>query len=246
MVATRVLWALSGRRFGFCSTTVRPCDDVAVCTAGYASMTSAFLGGTWLGPWVSPVWRSSICGFCGPSGCSCDEPTNLRLWHAPIESVESVTIDGVALDETSYRVDDWSCLTRTDGGVWPSTQNLLAESDQDDTFEIEYRYGHPVPPEGELAAGVLTCELVKLQLPNTSCSLPQRVTSITRQGVSVALLDPMDFLDKGRTGLYLVDLFLASVNPGRAKRAPGIFRADDPSHRGSAHVGTWRYTAPSP
>jgi hypothetical protein len=50
--------------------------------------------------------------------------------------------------------------------------------------------------------------------------LPERVQTITRQGVTVGFLDPQDFLEKGRTGITMIDLWLRSVNPrGISRRA---------------------------
>ena len=45
------------------------------------------------------------------------------------------------------------------------------------------------------------------------CALPERITSVTRQGVSWTVLDPQDFLDKGYTGMSRVDHWLAAVKP---------------------------------
>jgi hypothetical protein len=88
----------------------------------------------------------------------------------------------------------------------------------------------------ENAAAILACELVKAHL-GVDCALPARVQTLTRQGMSMAILDPQEFLAFGRTGLYEVDLAIAAVNPhglrrratawspevkGRARRTPTV------------------------
>jgi hypothetical protein len=52
------------------------------------------------------------------------------------------------------------------------------------------------------------------------------VQSITRQGISMAILDPFDFLDNGRTGVYQFDLWLATVNPTGLPRRSRVFSPD--------------------
>ena len=67
----------------------------------------------------------------------------------------------------------------------------------------------------------LMCELAKACYTDQACRLPQRVTSITREGVTLAMLDPFEMLDKGRTGLFEVDLWLEAVNRA-ARMRPGM------------------------
>ena len=70
------------------------------------------------------------------------------------------------------------------------------------------------------------------------CSLPERVTSVSRQGMSWTLLDPQDFLESGRTGIYEIDLMLASLNPARALARPRVFSPDLP------RATAYQYAAP--
>lgn len=44
----------------------------------------------------------------------------------------------------------------------------------------------------------------------------------------MTLLDPQEFLDNGRIGLYQSDLFISAVNP---KRLQGRARSTSPDHR---------------
>ncbi len=69
-----------------------------------------------------------------------------------------------------------------------------------------------------MAARTLAIEFAKLWSDDETCALPQRVTSVSRQGVSFTILDQQDFIQELRTGLYAVDLFLKTVNPDGARR----------------------------
>jgi hypothetical protein len=78
---------------------------------------------------------------------------------------------------------------------------------------------------------VLATELVKLYEDDDTCALPQRVTSIARQGVSYTVLDNQDFIDELKTGLYAIDLFLKTANPDKARARARVFSPDQPRAR---------------
>lgn len=77
-------------------------------------------------------------------------------------------------------------------------------------IRVEYEIGANFPPGTASLIAWLANELVK-SATGKPCALPDRVTSISRQGVSWTMLDPMDFLDKGLTGIGRVDQWLAAV-----------------------------------
>ena len=79
-----------------------------------------------------------------------------------------------------------------------------------------------------MAAIEMANQMVLLETDPDACLLPDRVTSISRQGVSFTILDPQNFLKEGRTGLYNVDLFIKSVNPVNALKKAKIFSPDVP------------------
>lgn len=60
------------------------------------------------------------------------------------------------------------------------------------------------------------------------CQLPERVVSINREGISMSLVDPQNFLDRGRTGVTRVDQWLASYHGRTGLRSSGVFSADCP------------------
>lgn len=89
---------------------------------------------------------------------------------------------------------------------------MVAPITEIDTFQVTYMRGIDVPMGGQVAAGRLACELAKAACGDNTCALPKRVQTITRQGVTVGLLDSFDDVDKGRTGIWLIDSWVASMN----------------------------------
>ena len=76
---------------------------------------------------------------------------------------------------------------------------------------IYYQTDSTLPPgtEGRVAWFANQCHLAATG--DKACSLPERITSVTRQGVSWSMLDPMDFLDKKLTGVGRLDAWLSTV-----------------------------------
>jgi hypothetical protein len=131
-----------------------------------------------------------------------------------VDSINSVTVNGVELVESSYRLDNSRYLVRIDGGVWPECQDMAADplDAGSNTFAVSYNIGLAVPAGGRLAAGALACELAKAVCGSASCKLPQRVQRIARQGVEIMFDDMETMWARGGTGIFLVDSWLASVN----------------------------------
>lgn len=224
VVATQVLWALSGRRFGWATTTVRPGDR----RSGLCGIPDEF----WLTSRAAGPWPLSggYDGFPWGRWWAYDpgefnRGTVLRLPRRPVVAVHEVIVDGVVLPPSAYRVDRWGELVRLDGGTWPATQDMAAEDDEPGAFSITYTYGKNVPAAGLLGGGVFACEIAKLMM-GQECQLPARVTAFQHGGANVAMLDPQDFLDKGQTGIYLADVFIRSYNPNRLQQRSRFMRAD--------------------
>lgn len=192
---------------GLCPVTVRP------CLSNYNERPSTFAGRS--GYQFMPVsvrgsWRSLSCGSCG-SVCGCDDTTSLRL-PGPIAEISHVSIDGVKLPSTSYRLDNRTTLVRQDGESWPTRQDMSLGQEDVGAWYVEYLMGSPVPEGGQIAAGLLAVEFAKALCKDKSCQLPTRLQSITRAGVTMAILDSFDDLDKGHTGIWLVDSWVSSMN----------------------------------
>lgn len=230
-IASDLLYQLSGRQFsGSCLDTVRPCarcESFNVLSASY-----------WWGSWD---WNAGW-GFCScnrPRDCGCSRLSEITLGTYPVTSIVEVLVAddsnpdwlsgaGTAiLDPTLYRVDDYRYLVRLpnpDGSSqgWPRCQRLDLPTTESDTFSVELTYGILPPSPGIAAAEEWACQMALACVGSSECRLPQRVQSITRQGVSMVMLDPMAFLEAGRTGLYLVDTFLAAYNKNGLKSRASV------------------------
>ncbi len=242
--AADYLWRWTGQTFGLCPVSIRPCradcDQGGKWFWGNGPFPPGFatdnLGGRWTPALINGTWVNLGCGSCGSDGCSCDFVPSVRL-PGPMAAVDQVLVDGAALPQDSYRIDNAVLLVRTDGGDWPSCQDMAAATTEINTWQVDYQLGQPVPIGGQVAAGALACELAKAAVGDSSCQLPRRVQTIARQGVTMSFLDSMEDLDKGRTGIWLIDSWVASVmNPPRAStvRSPDI---PSPRHRVTTWVG---------
>lgn len=204
VIASDVLYNLTGRQWpGECETTVRPC--------GYR--------------------RPDSCGCLHSRTCNCARPRDLTL-PGPVVSVEAVKIDGVTLDPARYRVDDHKHLVylpESDSAErqgWPCCQRLDLPDTEDDTWSVTYVFGGAPPPGGTSAAASLGCQLALAATGNSACKLPKRVTSLVRQGTTVAVLDPLTLFKDGMTGLADVDLWVTSVMLGAKRRRASVWRPD--------------------
>ena len=147
--------------------------------------------------------------------------SRIKLRGRPVTKIHSVRIrSGEILSEDSYYLVDHSTIQAAAGVPWTPCN-----------VEITYTYGSPIPTAGKMAARTLAIEFAKLWAGDDDCMLPQRITSISRQGVSYTLLDSQDFIEDVRTGLYVVDLFLKSINPDKARARAKVFSPDAPRGR---------------
>jgi hypothetical protein len=231
--STELVWALTGRQFGVCSVKIRPCrKDCSPCP----DLPMFDYWGSWGGGYGGPQlidgqWYNVTCPTC--SDCSCVEVCEIKLPY-PVCCIEEVKVDGIVQDPDTYRVDEFRRLVRLDntvpvsgggGACWPFCQDLTKEDTEVGTWSVTLQYGRPVPQLARLAAAELACQLIN-QCVGQPCQLPSRTSSITRQGVTVAFLDPMDFWAEGRTGIYLVDLAIQTFNPHHLTRRPAIWSPD--------------------
>jgi hypothetical protein len=88
------------------------------------------------------------------------------------------------------------------------TNRMFACGCDGDRVRVTYEIAANLPPGASAEVAHLACEYGKAAA-GKACSLPERVTSITRQGVSWTVLDPQDFLDKGYTGLGRLNQWLS-------------------------------------
>lgn len=167
----------------------------------------------------------------------------LVLTGRPVSEVESVTIlpSGKVLAEDDYEIYSKFRIrikrhVRLPGvgrprhayGVYPGGAFC---ADGINEIQVQYVYGSPPPLHVSQAIDTLSCELALAAEGSKECRLPKRVQSIVRQGISMTILDPQDFLDKGRTGLTEVDFALSIYNSSRAKARARVFTDRHPPAR---------------
>lgn len=216
-MASEILFELTARRWpGEASDVVRPCG---VRTRGAWGRTDYVVNG-------DAVPMSGWCGCNRTRACGCTRLSEIKLPGFPVLSVTEVLIDGLEVDPARYRVDDhqWLVYLPDPDGVdprtgWPCCQHLDLPTTDDGTFSVEYVFGGLPDEGGVIAAASLGCQIaLALGGDTNNCRLPKRVTTITRQGVTMALLDPMNNMREGWTGLPEVDLWIASKRLGAQRR----------------------------
>jgi hypothetical protein len=234
-MATEYLWRWTGKQFGQCEVTLRPCRQD--CTAGL----STYQGGTALNGFGAPFtpalvggeWFNIGCGICGDQ-CGCQASRSL-VFEKPVSAIVSVNLGGQVLAPSAYRVDNHRFLVRQDGGEWPYCQDMSAPLGATDTWGVTVKTGAPVPTGGRIAAGKMACELAKAACGDSGCQLPQRWQTITRQGVTIsAAIDLFQGLDEGKTGIWLIDSWVASV----MKSDAGAFSIAVPNARKGTRTKT--------
>lgn len=211
MFASEVLYALSGFLYpGPCPVVARPCARRMP------------------GEGRPPRWQGTgrgdrgSCSCNRASRCGCSSLSELDL-GPDVVSVEQVRLDGAVVNAAEWELIEGRYLVgwqQPDGTkrTWPCCQRLELPATADQTFEVQFTRGLRPPRGGVLSAASLACELIAANTPGATCRLPKRVTTITRQGVSIAVLDPLTLFAEGRTGLAEVDLWLESQRYGSAHR----------------------------
>lgn len=220
-MASQALWAASGRRFGPCSVTLRPCRETCPDAAGD---WFAWGGGDFVTPrFFRGVWSNVTCGSC-TSGCSCG-PVPQVVLPGPVAAVTEVRIDGAVLAPAAYRLDNRRYLVRIDGGDWPDC-NDLTRNDGPGTWSVTLTLGADVPVLGQAAAGELAAEFATL-LGCGKCRLPNNIASLARQGVTVELGDGTSLLDT----LPITAAFLRTYNPHKLTSGATLMSPDAPRPR---------------
>jgi hypothetical protein len=201
--ASYILWALSGRKFsGVTTVTERYAREYY---GGDVGMTAKN---------TQPHVTSN-----GVTNVRLDGLQRLHLRGRPVQRILSVkTPDGSTISPDSYYLTEHAILNFYD---------LEVPYD----IEVTYTYGSPPPIAGKMAAKAFAKQLLLAWTGNDSCALPDRVTSVSRQGISYTVLDSQDFIEDLRTGIYLVDLFLKTANPDKARARARVFSPDVPRAR---------------
>lgn len=223
-LATEVVWALSGRQFGLCTVTLRPCKRD--CLEGFwpSGWNQWLPGATYPQPaLIGGHWFNLTCGACGDT-CSCIRLSEAIL-PAPVHRIVEVKVDGAILVTGAYRVDENRFLVRTDGGEWPWCNDLTRADTEVGTWSVTAEFGQDVPEGGAWAVGELACQFINAR-SGGDCRLPRNVTQLIRQGITMQFPNVVDLFKERVTGLYLVDLFIQTWNPGRLTRRSRTYSVD--------------------
>ena len=151
-------------------------------------------------------------------------PKRLYLRGTPAHEVFSVHYGKTPLDTSEYILFNKRFLKLSNGAIW----NYACDQRG---ITVEYSYGMLPPQAGILAATTLANELLILMGEGSDmnqCRIPERVRSVSREGISFDMIDPQEFMDDGRTGIWEIDLFIRTANPSRAKKQPRLLSASDP------------------
>lgn len=230
--ARLVLWAATGRRFGLCSVTTRPCGRY--CSGADGGIYGYYWNGEgFFVPYLfNGEWRNCWCGF--GLGCMTCQPDCQVYLDGPVNSIVNVIQNGSVVDPSTYRVDNGTWLVRThdasDDDCWILRQDFNKGITADQTLQVSYLKGTPVPPALVRAGGELACEWAKACV-GAACRLPQRVTSISRQGVTVSLADVDALLMNNLTGLPSVDNVIHAFNPYHIQSRMQVVSPDIPIGR---------------
>lgn len=206
LAASTLLYQLSGRKYGGSYEVVEFYEPPSECS----------------GIDMSRYFELAQARAHHRLGCDYHRRHRLQLRRTPVHTVSEVVVNWETehrvVDSDEYQVVDRKWLRPTIDATWTPCSNL----------QVTYTGGARVPAAGVRAARILGNELLKARCGDDSCALPDRVTSISRQGVTFTVLDPQDFLKEGRTGLYEVDLFLGATNPDGARKRSRVFSPDLP------------------
>jgi hypothetical protein len=221
-----ILWAATGRQYGLCELTVRPCGRYC---EGW-NWDGAYYDG--YGSWVPYVWngewRNCWCGSGGPGGCCTCSPDCQVYLPGPVHSITSVRVGGESLNVTGGGIfvlgQQW--LIRVDTtACWPQCADQNLAPGDVDAFEVTYLRGLEVPTALANAYATLACEYAKACL-GLACRLPSRVSSISRQGVTISMVDIAELLRNGLTGLWEVDQVILALNPHGLKGRTRFYSPD--------------------
>lgn len=199
-LATSALRRLSGNMLGACPVTVRPCARRCWDSVG--------MYGTWMAPYINET--GSWVNGCGCYDlCSCSTLSEIVLPDG-VGRINSITIDGLVIAESAYRVDNGNRLVRIDGESWPVCQDMSLTTADIGSFAITYIPGAVVDGLGSFMAGLLAKEFAYACM-GRSCALPTTVTTIARSGVTMEL--GIGAFPGNRTGIMAVDAWLSVWNP---------------------------------
>lgn len=177
-----------------------------------------------------------------PAGTATDDFRAVSSAHRltpnfqPLKTVISAFAIRGDCEPVELETDAWCVRGRSlyfgngnqDFGTWYRTAYACRPAME--TISVTYTFGSTVSAAAMRAVLFFARQVWLACHPDAdgTCQLPDRITSVNREGLSYTLLDPMTFLDKSQTGLPSVDIWLAAINPSKARRPAGIYTPDSP------------------
>lgn len=217
--ASGILWSLSGRKYSGVTTVT---ERYVCAPRNYAFGASSrnhqavLMQGD-----VHNIPSREFDMFSEMVSDGLSPESRIRLRGRPVSKIHAIrNRNGAIIDPSQYYLVDHSTIQAAAGVPWTPCNT-----------EITYSYGTYPPTMGKMAARTLALEFAKLWAGADDCALPERLTSVSRQGVTYTVLDSQDFIDDMRTGIYSVDMFLKSTNPDRARAKARVFSPDTPRAR---------------
>lgn len=104
--------------------------------------------------------------------------------RGPDPIVTGVLVDGVAF--TDFLILDGVNLIRTDGQLWPGSQDLTLVSTEERTFEVIYTYGLPISKLAQDACAEIVCSFIAND-PQSNRKGHPGVRGMTIAGVQISL-----------------------------------------------------------
>jgi len=218
--ASEILFGLSGSMFpGECETTIRPCP-------GSCSCWSFIREGDYYWYGLAGYWRR------GGAYVGCRPVSAITLPGAPIRGITEVLIDGTALDPAGYMLYQPNQLVRMRDAaspgtrnLWPGCQILDLPDTEPGTFAVTYTFGASPPASGIDAASALACQIWR-SCSGLECELPEGVTRLERQGVTIEVSALSAALRAGATGILAIDSFLARHGGGEQQGVSTVWSPD--------------------
>jgi len=225
--ASDVLYNLTRRRWPTpTQDTFLPFVDcrcyIASCYNANGYIDNVFTGGSgYRGPTSQPEMSQAQAIYHGA----------VKLPAIDVVSIDEVRIDGAVIAPSQYRLRGRYLMAARDAqGLirsWPCWNDLYANSNADpNTFQVKYTAGANPPPSMVRACALLAQEFAIAWTPDcgASCRLPQRVTTMTRAGMTFAVIDPMTMFKDGMVGVPDIDMLIQSVNRGESQQRAFVGR----------------------
>ena len=231
--ATEILYERTAHRFtGKCGpVTIRPvsrptnADVRAWTSSGWGSW-----GYGWGAALVNNLGQPPVMSLYAEDGAP-----YIELYDYPVTNIVEVKIDGTVIPPDEYELREYKWLLRklptsesnpTARWGWPTSQTQWLNDDQEGTFSVTYEFGQDCGSGGRMACKSLAESLAAPFFGDMN-AYPERVTTITRQGVTAQISSVIDVMSKGGpTGLRTVDTWLRAVNPALLMKKPLVFSPD--------------------